>query len=387
MNLLDAALVAVFATSVWGGHRLGLVAGATSWVFLIQGLVVASLATPVVVEGIGGDLVGLRLVLGLALFVAGGVGGQLAGRWVGSAFRQRLVPDESRGTDRLLGAAAGPVLTLVLLWLVVLPPMDDAPGWPSELARGSAIAGGMRAALPAAPDTTDARRWLTAPLAQPEVLTALGPAGDSSPPPTRLALDADLVRRVSASTVQVVGHSCRTARKGSGFAVDTDLVVTNAHVVAGEKASKVVRPDGRRLDAVVVVFDLERDLALLWVAGLSQEPLPLGTAREGSAAAVFGHPEGQDSLEVSPAEIRQKLVATVRDVGLDQPARRNIFVLAAHLAPGDSGGALVTPDGDVAGVAFAVSNSRSGVAFAVVADELRPLLELDRSVPADTGRC
>jgi S1-C subfamily serine protease len=137
----------------------------------------------------------------------------------------------------------------------------------------------------------------------------------------------------------------------------------------------------------VAVFDAERDLALLRVKGLDQEPLTLGTAREGSTAAVFGHPEGQDDLEVSPAAIRQQLVATVRDPELERPARRSVYVLAADLEPGDSGGALVTPTGTVAGVAFAVSSARNGVAYAITTDELLPLLQLDRSGVADTGPC
>ena len=387
MNVMDLALVAILACAVWGGWRLGLVAGGTSWVFLVQGLVVASLLSPLVIDGLFGDMVGARLLIGLVLFVAGGVAAQLAGRWVGTFFRSYLVPEQQRANDRIAGAVGGPVLALVVLWLIVLPPMEAAPGWPSSLARGSAIGKAIRAALPDAPDTSQARRWLTAPLAQPEVLTALGPAGDSSPPPTRLALSPDVVRRVSASTVKIEGDACFLDRSGSGFAVATDLVVTNAHVVAGERKTAVIRPDGTRLSAVVAVYDPARDLALLRVKGLGQEPLPLGTAREGTPAAVFGHPEGQDELEVSPAAIRHQMMATIRDADLDTPVRRNVFVLAADLEPGDSGGALVTPAGQVAGVAFAVSNARSGVAYAVAVDELRPLLDQDRSGTADTGRC
>ena len=387
MNVLDLAVVAVLVSAVWGGWRLGLVVGGTSWVFLLQGLVVASLVSPVLVDGLGGGSLGLRLTIGLLLFVAGGIGAQLAGRWVGTAFRARLVPAGFGAGDRLAGAVAGPVLALVMLWLVVLPPMREAPGWPSGLARGSAVAKAIGAALPDAPDTSNARKWLTAPLAQPEVLTALGPAGDTSPPPTRLSLSPEVVRRVAASTVKIEGEACFLDRSGSGFTVADDLVVTNAHVVSGERKTSVVRPDGRRFQAVVAVYDQQRDLALLRVKGLGQEPLPLGTAKAGSAGAVFGHPDGQIDLEVSPAAIRQQLTATIRNADLDRPVRRNVYVLAADLAPGDSGGALVTPDGEVAGVAFAVSNVRAGVAFAITADELRPLLQQDRNGVADTGDC
>jgi len=387
VNLLDLAIVAVLATAVWGGFRLGLVVGGTSWVFLVQGLVVASLVSPALVDGVGGDVAVFRLTLGVALFLAAGGVAQWVGKRVGMEFRRRLVSPEYRLADHTAGAVAAPVAVLVVLWLVVVPPLQSVPGWPHDLARNSAVARGLEAALPDAPDTSKALRRLTAPVAQPEVLTALGPAGDTSPPPRRLALSTDVVTRVTASTVRVEGEACLLDRVGSGFTVDDDLVVTNAHVVAGQAKPSVVRPDGKRFPAVVAVYDTQRDLALLRVKGLGQQPLPLGDAREGSAAAVFGHPEGREDLEISPASIRQQLVATVRDGALAGPVRRNVLVLAADLEPGDSGGALVTPEGEVAGVAFAISRAREGVAFAVTVDELRPLLGLDRNGTADTGNC
>lgn len=387
MNLLDLAVVVVLACAVWGGFRLGLVVGGTSWVFLVQGLVVASLVGPALIDGLGGDVATLRLLLGVGLFTAAGWAAQLAGRRVGVELRRRLVPVEYRLADHTAGAVAAPVAVLVVLWLVVVPPMQSVPGWPNDLARQSAVARGLDVVLPDAPESSNALRRLTAPVAQPEVLTALGPAGDTSPPPRRLALSPDVVRRVTASTVRIEGEACLLDRVGSGFAVDDDLVVTNAHVVAGQAKPSVIRPDGRRLPAVVAVYDAQRDLALLRVKGLGQEPLPLGEAREGAPAAVFGHPEGQEALEISPASIRQELVATVRDGALVQPVRRNVLVLAADLEPGDSGGALVTPQGEVAGVAFAISRAREGVAFAVTVGELRPLLDLDRNGTADTGDC
>jgi S1-C subfamily serine protease len=386
MNVLDLAVVAVVASAVLGGYRLGLVAGATSWVFLLQGLLVASLASPVLVDALGGDAPSLRLVLGAVLFVAAGVGAQHLGRLVGTEFRRYLVAEYQLGTDKVAGAVGAPLTVLVILWLIVLPPMAQVPGWPAQLVRQSALARGLDAALPDAPESSRALRRLTRPVAQPEVLTALGPAGDSSPPPRDLSLSGAVVSRVSASTVKVEGEACFLDRHGSGFVIDRDLVVTNAHVVAGDDKTTVVRPDGTRLPAVVAVFDAERDLALLRVKDLDQEPLALGTAEEGSSAAVFGHPGGSE-LEVSPAAIRQQLLATVRDADLERPVRRNVFVLAAHLEPGDSGGALVTPSGTVAGVAFAVSSFRDGVAYAVTTDELLPLLEQDRSGVADTGPC
>ena len=384
MNVLDLAVLAVMGSAVWGGYRLGLVQGGTSWVFLLQGLVMVSLLTPVL--GAIPDPV-LRVSLGLLLFMAGGFGAQFLGRAVGLHYRRVLVPEEYLPTDRIAGAVAGPVAVLLVVWLIVLPPMTQVAGWAGNLASRSAISRALTFALPNPPASSEALRKLVGPVAMPEVLTALGPAGDSSPPPRTADLDPEVVARVTSSTVRIEGDACLLEMAGSGFTVAENLVVTNAHVVAGEDRTAVVRPDGTRLPATVAVFDPQRDLALLRVPNLDQEPLPLGAAREGTVGAVFGHPAGQDALEISPAVIRQQLVAEVRSVDMEIPSRRSLYVLGADLEPGDSGGALVTPTGTVAGVAFAIARHRNGVAYALTTEELRPLLELDHSGVADTGRC
>jgi S1-C subfamily serine protease len=387
VNVLDLVLVAVLVTAGVGGYRLGLVVGGTAWVFLLQGLVVASLATPVLVDAVAGRHLGPRLVLGLILFVAAALGSHFLGRVAGRRYRQALLPAELLDADHRAGAVVAPVAVLVATWLIVLPPMGEAVGWPRDLVRGSALAGLLDVALPEPPDSSQALRRLTRPVAPPEVLTALGPAADFRPPPRRAALSPGVVARVTASTVRVEGEACLWGQHGSGFTVGEDLVATNAHVVAGERKTAVVRPDGTRLPAAVAVFDPERDLALLRVPGLSQEPLRLDSAPAGSLGAVFGHPEGREELEVSPAFIRQELVASVRSVDLEQPTQRNVYVLSANLEPGDSGGALVTPAGTVAGIAFAIASNFQGVAYALTADELRPMLEQDMSGVADTGPC
>jgi S1-C subfamily serine protease len=195
------------------------------------------------------------------------------------------------------------------------------------------------------------------------------------------------VARVSASTVQIEGIACRFERDGSGFTVAPDLVVTNAHVVAGQQRTIVVRPDGRRLRAQVTVFDPVRDLALLAVPGLGQAPLPLADGRVGTTVAVFGHPEGQTRLEISPAAIRQQVNALGPDLYQLGVTRRAVYVLAAELAPGDSGGGLVNADGHVVGVAFAISPDDRETAYALAVSELRSVLAAAREAPASTGPC
>ncbi|MGI8985047.1 MAG: MarP family serine protease [Acidimicrobiales bacterium] len=387
--MLDLIVVILVITSIGGGWRLGLLTGATSWVLLMQSLVVATLVLPPVATTLGGKDPGLRLLVAALAFVGAGFAGQRIGILVGVQFRKAFLPEDgpSRRRDKVAGAVAGPVAVVIGMWLLVLPPLGEVTGTLSGLTRHSAFARAMGAALPQPPDTSEALRRLAGPAGTPYVFDGLLPALDTGPPPAESGLGPQVVARVSASTVKVEGIACRFERDGSGFAVAPDLVVTNAHVVAGQQRTTVVRPDGRRLRAQVTVFDPARDLALLAVPGLDQAPLPLADGRVGTNAGVFGHPAGQAPLEISPAAIRAKVNALgsdLYDLGL---TRRSVLVLAAELEPGDSGGALVDAAGQVVGVAFAISPDSPDTAYALATSELRRVLEADRRSPAPTGPC
>jgi S1-C subfamily serine protease len=149
----------------------------------------------------------------------------------------------------------------------------------------------------------------------------------------------------------------------------------------------VLRTDGRRLPATVEVFDPERDLAVLRVAGLGEAALPVGSGDVGKEGAVFGHPNGQDELAVIPARIDSKVNAQGRDLYGDREIRREVLILAAALVPGDSGGALVDPAGAVVGVAFAVAPDEPATAYALSSVELRAVLAVPRAPTVDTGPC
>ncbi|MGH3850622.1 MAG: trypsin-like peptidase domain-containing protein, partial [Pseudonocardiaceae bacterium] len=160
----------------------------------------------------------------------------------------------------------------------------------------------------------------------------------------------------------------------------------NAHVVAGVDRPQVLRPDGRRLPAQVGSFDPRRDLAVLSVPGLGQAALPMASGKVGGEGAVFGHPGGQTDIEVSPSRIDSQINAVGRDLYDTSPIRREVFVLAAELMPGDSGGALVDSSGNVVGVAFAIAPDNSAVAYALTDKELSAALALPRA-RTDTGPC
>ena len=216
-----------------------------------------------------------------------------------------------------------------------------------------------------------------------DVLSRLFPV----PGTTAAGLPATVASQVTGSTVRVTSLACGLRLQGSGFAAAPDTIVTNAHVVAGATTTQVLRPDGRSFSAQVVAFDPSRDLALLYVRGLGQSALGLGTAAVGESAFVFGHPGGQVPVAISPAQVTRRVTADIGDI-YDQPTTpRQILVLNADIEPGDSGAPLVNSSGQVVGVAFAVANLRQSTAFAIASEEVVPVLAQPRNGPVSTGPC
>lgn len=384
--MLDIVLFVAGIAAAVGGYRLGFVARVASWAGLAVGIFFAIRLTPTLLEQVQGTEPAIRFVLSLSALMAGAILGGAIGQVVGYRLRSLLpIGSGLRSLDRTAGAAGGLLSVVLAVWLL-LPAMSDVPGPFARQARGSAIADAVATYAPSPPNALDTLRRLVGGSNFPQVFDALRPAPDTGTPPEATELSDETVARVAQSTVRVQGEACGRIQNGSGFAAGQELVVTNAHVVAGVESPTVERPDGRRLAAQLVHFDDNRDLALLRVPGLGQAPLPVATAAVGASAAVFGHPGGQVDLRVAPATISDRQIAVGRDLYDDERTRREIFFLAARLQPGDSGGALVNIDGAVVGVAFAIAPDRSSTAYALTEGELNAALQGGRG-PTDSGPC
>ena len=144
--------------------------------------------------------------------------------------------------------------------------------------------------------------------------------------------------------------------------------------------------EGFRLLEQIMAFDPNRDVAVLHVPNLGLAGLPMSGAAEGGRGAVFGYPGGGD-LKVSPYRISELVTAVGADIYDRRPTRRPILILASNLARGDSGGALINTESQVAGLAFAISPDRPGVAYALQIKEVRAVLAQVTGSPVGTGRC
>lgn len=370
-----------------GGYRMGFLARVASWIGLALGVAVAAWLAPVVLNWFNTGMPETTLLVALGLFLVITSAGASLGAVLGSNVR-RLLPVGTglRQVDRVAGAVVGAVGGLVLVWLVV-PLLAEVPGTVARAARSSELARAIDRYSPQAPQALQDLRRQVSDANFPQVFSRLRPSPSAGPPPAEVALPAAVRTRVAASTVKVYGTACGRILSGSGFSPAADTIVTNAHVVAGVSKPSVLRTDGKRLPATVQVFDPNRDLAVLHVAGLGEDALPVATGDVGQDAAVFGHPQGQDELAVIPARIESKVNAQGLDLYGSKEIRREVLILASLLVPGDSGGALVDTSGSVVGVAFAVAPDEPATSYALSSVELKAVLAVPRSGTVETGAC
>ncbi len=385
MNLLDLLIIAFGVGAAVGGYRAGVLTNAGSWVGGGAGLIVGVHLAPQVVELFPNAGALMRLAVAVVVFATAVSLPAAFGQTLGRRIQWSLPPGGARTADRLTGLTTGLVAVGVLVWLLA-PALDRIPGIIARQARTSVLAGAIAKATPPPPDAAAELQQLMAGTGFPEVFEGLRRSPATGPVPTSAVLPSEVRSRVTAATVRLEGQACGENITGSGFAADATTVVTNAHVVAGIPRPRVITSDNRRLSGQVVLFDDNRDLALVQVPDLGVPPLPLGVAAAQDEGAVFGHPGGQRSVAVSPARIEREMGAVGRDIYGDDLVRRRVLILASRLSPGDSGGPLADRTGRVVGVAFAIAPDRPATAYALSDDELAAVLRAPRWATA-TGGC
>ena len=213
-----------------------------------------------------------------------------------------------------------------------------------------------------------------------------GPEAGVAPPRAGIARDPE-VQEAAAGVVKVLGSACGLGVAGSGWVAAPGLVVTNAHVVAGERDTTVLlggREPGRAAQAVF--FDPRNDIAILRVPGLEADPLPIaGSTESGTSAAILGFPLN------GPFDIRPGRVGTTRRVTSSDaygrgPVDRSMTALRGLVRPGNSGGPMVDGDGRVVTTVFAATTRGPRGGYGVPNPIVKRALQ-DTGSPVSTGPC
>ena len=214
-----------------------------------------------------------------------------------------------------------------------------------------------------------------------------GPAPDVSAPDRAIARDPD-VRAAGDSVVRVTGTACGLGVAGSGWVAGPNVVVTNAHVVAGQEDTRVqVGGAGSSLDADAVAFDPQNDVAVLRVDGLSAPALPMDPSpSSGDSGAILGFPEN-GPYDVRAARIGATRVLSSEDAYGRGPVERAMTPIRGLVRSGNSGGPVVDGSGRVLTTVFAATvGGRVRAGFGVPNEVVTEALSGARGV-VDTGPC
>ncbi|MFC6064757.1 MarP family serine protease [Streptomyces ochraceiscleroticus] len=387
MNVLDILLLVAAVWFAVVGYRQGFVVGILSVIGFLGGGLIAVLLLPVVWNEVTEDATpgSFAAIAAVAIVIVCASVGQALTTHLGNKLRRYITWSPARALDATGGALVNVVAMLLVAWLIGSALAGTSLPTLGKEVRNSKVLLGVSRVIPAQADTWFAD--FSSVLAQngfPQVFTPFSnePIQEVRPPDPALA-GSPVAARAKQSIVKVVGtaSSCAKVLEGSGFVFAPHRVMTNAHVVGGVPDPTVqIGGRGRVYDAKVVLYDWRRDIAVLDVPDLQARPLRFTDqdARSGNSAIVAGFPEN-GGYDVRSARVRGRIQANGPDIYHHGTVARDVYSLYATVRQGNSGGPLLTPDGEVYGVVFAKSLDDDSTGYALTADEVRTDIERGRT--------
>jgi hypothetical protein len=312
-----------------------------------------------------------------ALIVGAGFAAGFEG--LGVRLRSRMTVPGFGFVDGVLGALLTACVGLGVVWILGAVAVHSNGDVRYEVQRSEILSRLNKALPPSGPLLNALARFDPFPRID-------GPEANVAPPAKGIGRDPQ-VRAAAASVVKILGTACGLGVEGSGWVARDGVVVTNAHVVAGQTDTKVLlRGRGAQLDATAIAFNPRNDLAVLRVPGLKARPLPLADAPgPGRSAAILGFPEN------GPYDVRAgRLGATRTTVTSDAygrgPVQRRLTSLRGVVRSGNSGGPMVDGKGRVVTTIFAATTTGPRGGFGVPNSVTKKVLAGARE-PVGTGPC
>jgi uncharacterized membrane protein required for colicin V production len=373
---IDWVAVGIVAVAALGGASQGLVWSGLSLAGLVGGAFLGGqyVAPHVLARDAHSPyapLIALACAIGLAVLF------ETVGSAIGSALGRRLRASPLGALDVIGGLIFGAASGLAIVWVLGIVGLN-LPGRTQlrqELQRSVLIRELSSIAPP--------RRFLNL-LARIDPLpTIVGPSLPKEPPDPRV-LGRPGVRAAAPGVVRIVGTACGLGVEGSGWIAGPGIVVTAAHVVAGEHDTRVRPPSGGSFRAQAIAFDPHNDVAVLRVPGLRERPLRLAAPRSGAAAAILGYPEN-GPFDAEPARIGTTRAVFTQDA-YGRPTFRTVTSFSGKVRPGNSGGPAVDATGAVQATVFA-RRLRGGGGFGVPGSIVQRDLAAAAQNPVSTGPC
>ncbi len=385
--MLDVLLLVLLVGYVAYGVRAGLSHAVFAFAGVVAGAIAAFFLVPVVSAWVpfpqARPLVVIVTVLGLIAL------GTTLGALLGRAVRRGFEATPLSGLDRLAGGIATGIAAALVASVLSTSVGQLGVPFLSRAIAGSTV---LRTISTLTPDPVEAYlAELRSTVIESGLPVISGALGIQNPVIPTIDAGSPELTAAAQSVVRITGNAlaCGIAQSGSGFVIADDRVVTNAHVVAGVTEPVIESPAGQAIAATVVYFDPVVDLAVLAVPGLDSNPLDLGaTVSPGTDAAVQGYPFGGPFSSI-PAGVMAVQETQVQDIYESSRSAREVYTLASAVREGNSGGPLLSLDGDVIGVVFARSADRGDIGYAMTMTELTPVTDqaAGLSSPVDTGTC
>ncbi|MGY0068811.1 MarP family serine protease [Streptomyces sp. QTS137] len=397
MNVLDILLLVAAVWFAVVGYRQGFVVGILSVIGFLGGGLVAVYILPVIWDLMtdNAEVGTAAAVVAVVVVIVCASVGQALTTHLGNKLRRYLVWSPVRALDATGGALVNVVAMLLVAWLIGSALAGTTLPTLGKEVRQSKVLTGVSRALPDRADTWFAD--FSSVLAQngfPQVFSPFAnePITDVQPPDPALA-GSPVAGRAQRSIVKVMGTApqCGKVLEGTGFVFSERRVMTNAHVVGGvDEPTVQIGGEGRKYDATVVLYDWKRDIAVLDVPDLKAPALRFTTedASSGDSAIVAGFPEN-GAYDVRSARLRGRIAANGPDIYHRGTVRRDVYSLYATVRQGNSGGPLLTPEGQVYGVVFAKSLDDAETGYALTVDEIQEDIVKGRSATqqVDSDSC
>jgi S1-C subfamily serine protease len=373
MSFLDLLVIVLAIGFAVSGFRQGFLTATLSFLgFFGAAVAGAQIAEPIARRF--ADQSNSRVVVAVAVVLICALAGQVLAVWIGGELRQRITWRPAQTLDSILGAVVSVFAVLLVAWMVATPLAVSPYPALSSAVRRSQIIRAVNATVPSpVRDIYRSLRDIVRRYDFPEVFGPLVPTQVKQvPAPDQRLANSPAVRADQPSVLKITGvaPSCSRRIEGSGFVFAPDRVMTNAHVVAGVLRPRVEVGE-RQMDATVVLYDPERDVAVLRVPGLGRTPLRFVATKAdtGDDAIIVGYPE-DGPFFVGPARIRDRIDVRGPDIYDEHTVTRESYTIRGSVRSGNSGGPLLAPDGRVYGVIFAAAVDQADTGFALTAQEV-----------------
>jgi hypothetical protein len=348
MTGLDWIVLGIVILLALFGWAQGFVAGALALVGFAIGAWIGTRVGPLVLPD--GDQSGWAPAFGLMGALVAGAVLAMGFEGLGARLRSRVRTPAAATIDGALGAVLTACVGLGIVWVLGAIALKSG-GELRAAVQKSFVLQRLNAVLPPT-------GGLLSTLSRLDPFPRIdGPEVRVAPPAAGIARDPQ-VDAAARSVVKVLGSACGLGVEGSGWVAGDEVVVTNAHVVAGQEDTRVLL-EGREpgLEAHAIAYDSRNDIAVLRVPGLDAPALPLASSpRSGVSAAILGFPRN-GPYDVRAARLGETRGVVSQDAYGRGPVRRTITSLRGAVRSGNSGGPMVDGRGRVVTTIFAATTS------------------------------